>query len=147
MSQDVEQVSSVKNKWFSHHHGDSVLWATGGSGSPDQSGKVPSAVLLTGGSTSTFVETCHLLSLVSMSLRQFANQQCIYTVPEVNHMWTQHTDAILATIGDSPLIAHGCSIETLATDRHPNVRVHLRDSHADIWHEYDLWVTGDTQLL
>ncbi|CAB1312141.1 unnamed protein product [Coregonus sp. 'balchen'] len=69
------------------------------------------------GSHSTFVETCHFLSLVSMSLRQFANQQRIYIVPD----------------------AHGCSIETLATDRHPSVRVHLRDSHADIWHEYDLW--------
>ncbi|CAB1343332.1 unnamed protein product [Coregonus sp. 'balchen'] len=77
---------------------------------------VPSAVFLTGGSHSIFVETCHLLSLVSMSLQQFTNQHRIYIVPE----------------------AHGCSIETLATDRHPSVRVHLRDSHADIWHEYDL---------
>ncbi|CAB1350667.1 unnamed protein product [Coregonus sp. 'balchen'] len=68
---------------------------------------VPSAVFLTGGSHSTFVETCHLLSLVSMSLRQFANQQRIYIVPEFNYMWTQHTDAILATIGDSPLIVSG----------------------------------------
>ncbi|CAB1328254.1 unnamed protein product, partial [Coregonus sp. 'balchen'] len=66
---------------------------------------VPSLVFLTGGSHSIFVETCHLLSLVSMSLRQFANQQRIYIVPEVNHMWTQHTEGILDTIGDSPLIA------------------------------------------
>ncbi|CAB1335789.1 unnamed protein product [Coregonus sp. 'balchen'] len=34
---------------------------------------------------------------------------------------------------------HGCSIETLATDRHPSVRLYFRDSHADIWHENDLW--------
>ncbi|KAK6297157.1 hypothetical protein J4Q44_G00317400 [Coregonus suidteri] len=68
---------------------------------------VPSAVFLTGGSHSTFVETCHLLSLVSMSLRQFANQQRIYIVPEVNYMWTQHTEALLATIGDSPPIVSG----------------------------------------
>ncbi|CAB1314733.1 unnamed protein product [Coregonus sp. 'balchen'] len=47
---------------------------------------VPSAVFLTGGSHSTFVETCHLLSLVSMLLRQFVNQQRIYIVPEVNYM-------------------------------------------------------------
>eukprot|EP00063_Salmo_salar_P012852 XP_013987687.1 PREDICTED: uncharacterized protein LOC106565277 isoform X3 [Salmo salar] len=157
-----------------------------------------SAVFLTGGSHSTFAETCHHLSLVSMLLRQFANQQRIYIVPEDNYMWTQHTEANLATIVDSPCIisgdtwcdspghcasfgtytildsashlilaqetvhvtevkssywleteglerclqhieSHGCSIETLATDRHPSVRVHLRDSHADTWHEYDLW--------
>ncbi|CAB1312385.1 unnamed protein product [Coregonus sp. 'balchen'] len=70
---------------------------------------VPSAVYLTGGSHSTFVETCHPLSLVSMSPRQFANQKCIYIVPEVNYMWTQHTEAILATIGDSPLIDCHCA--------------------------------------
>ena len=59
-------------------------------GVPYQSGKlfagnllVPSAVFLTGGSHFIFVETCHLLSLVSMSLLQFTNQQRIYIVPEV----------------------------------------------------------------
>ncbi|KAK6328489.1 hypothetical protein J4Q44_G00004670 [Coregonus suidteri] len=67
---------------------------------------VPSVVFLTGSSHSTFVEICHL-SLVSMLLRQFANQQRFYIVPEVSHMWTQHTEAILATIGDSPLIVSG----------------------------------------
>ncbi|CAB1324762.1 unnamed protein product, partial [Coregonus sp. 'balchen'] len=44
---------------------------------------VPSVVFLTGSSHSTFVETCHLLSLMSMSLRQFVNQQRIYIVPNV----------------------------------------------------------------
>ncbi|CAB1316919.1 unnamed protein product, partial [Coregonus sp. 'balchen'] len=176
-----------ENKWFCRHHGDRVSCGPQDEvGVPDQRNQL---VFLTGCSHSTFVETCHLLSLVSMSLRQFDNTQRLYIVPEVNHMRTQHT----VTIGDSPLIvsgdarcdlpghcasfgsytildsashlnlaqeavhvtevkhsywfeteglerclqhieAHGCSVETLATDRHPS-----RDSHADIWHEYDLW--------
>jgi hypothetical protein len=33
------------------------------------------------------------------------------------------------------LLLTGCSIQTLATDRHPSVRVTLRDSPADIWQE------------
>ncbi|CAB1350440.1 unnamed protein product [Coregonus sp. 'balchen'] len=68
---------------------------------------VSSAVFLTGGSHGTFVETCHLLGQVSMSCRQFTNIQRFKIVPEVNHMWTQHTEAILALIGDSPLTVSG----------------------------------------
>lgn len=35
--------------------------------------------------------------------------------------------------------AHGCVVETLATNRYPSVRVLLRDSYPHIWNEYEQW--------
>lgn len=68
---------------------------------------VPSALFLTGNSHSAFVETCKLLNLTTLSLRQFGNIQRAYVVPEVKKMWTQHTDALLAAVGESPLVVSG----------------------------------------
>ena len=34
---------------------------------------------------------------------------------------------------------HGCTVGTLATDRHPGVNKMLREKYPDVTHEYDLW--------
>lgn len=68
---------------------------------------VPSALFLTGNSHSAFVETSKLLNLASLSCRQFSNIQRAYVVPEVKTMWTQHTEALLAVVGESPLVVSG----------------------------------------
>ena len=68
---------------------------------------IPSALFVTGGSYTSFIETCNTIHLKALSVRQCCNIQRAYMVPEVTKMWTQHTEAILASVSESSLEVSG----------------------------------------
>lgn len=68
---------------------------------------IPSAVFLTGGSYTAFQEVCSILNLQALTVRQCNNIQAAFTVPEVTGMWTQHSEALLASASENPLVLSG----------------------------------------
>ena len=61
---------------------------------------IPATVFLTGGSFYNFTEMCQAQAL---TVRQCHNIQTAFVVPQVNRMWTQHVEAVLAASLDQPL--------------------------------------------
>ena len=57
-----------------------------------------SAVFLTRNSYYSFIEICNTLKLKALSTRYCSNIQSAYVIPEVNLMWQQHSESILAAV-------------------------------------------------
>jgi hypothetical protein len=68
---------------------------------------IPSALFLTGASYLTFNEACTSIDLATLTDRQCTTLQSIYMVPEVERMWQQHTESLLAAAGQTPLTVSG----------------------------------------
>ena len=68
---------------------------------------IPSALFLSGNSYTTFQETCQILHLASLSVRECNNIQNAYIIPEIAKVWQQHTESIMGALGNTPLDVSG----------------------------------------
>jgi hypothetical protein len=50
---------------------------------------------------------CDLANIQALRERQYYNLQAAYMIPQVTQAWERHNDAVLAAIGDTPLILAG----------------------------------------
>ncbi|CAB1336924.1 unnamed protein product, partial [Coregonus sp. 'balchen'] len=130
ITMESECVVGYKRKWESLQTTPTPhLWklVTSSAWCPSRGNSSPTYSASTSFGTYTILDSASHLILAQESVHVTELKNIYWLETEGLERCLQHTEA------------HGCVVETLATDRHPSVRVLLRDSYSHIWHEYDLW--------
>ena len=68
---------------------------------------IPSSLFITGHSYSLYKEMCDLVHLCALSVRECYNIQKAFIIPELNEIWTCHSEAIMSAVQGMKLIASG----------------------------------------
>jgi solute carrier family 8 (sodium/calcium exchanger) len=76
-------------------------------GTPAGNILLSSAILLTGGTFEQFKDFADMLKLPIMTSRTFYSYQSSLLFPTINHVYQRQKEALLATLGDQPVLVAG----------------------------------------